>query len=100
MNENFFQSLQKLNAQAKQVQESLENITATGNSGGDMVSVVMDGHFMVQSVTIDESLLAEEHKKVLEEMVQAASIDATKKIREQIQQKVGGQWSSLMNFGG
>ncbi len=99
MNDNFFQSMQKLTEQTKQMQEKLAAIRVEGKTGGDLVVLTMNGHFLVESVNIDESLLTPEHKTVLEGMLIAASTDAVTKVREAIQASMGDQWSSLLNLG-
>ena len=44
----------------KNMAEKLKQQTATGEALGGMAQVVMNGHFEVESIKIDESLLKEE----------------------------------------
>lgn len=67
----------------KNMAEKLKQQTATGEAAGGMVQVVMNGHFEVESIKIDESLLKEE-KAFIEDVLKAAVNDATAKLRASI----------------
>ena len=64
----------------KNIMEKLKQQKATGEAGGGMVRVVMNGHFEVLSLELDDSLLKEE-KAFVAELIKAAINDATAQMR-------------------
>ena len=86
----------KIVQQAQKVQESLQkaqkeigNIEVTGEAGGGLVQVVINGRHEARRVSIDDSLLRDD-KDMLEDMVAAAINDAAHKLEKAIQEKVAG----------
>lgn len=71
----------------KNLAEKLKEQTATGEAGGGMVKVVMNGHFEVQSIEIDQGLLSE-NKKFVEDLIKAAVNNATSELRDGIAQQI------------
>ena len=86
---DFMKNLQSIQGQMEGMQEKLKNVTAIGSSGGDMVKVTINGHFEVLDVSISEICLDPRDVEVLEDLVQAAFIDASSKVREKIKNEVG-----------
>ena len=66
----------------QEMQKELENKSIEAESGGGMVKVVMNGKQIVQSINIDPSLLSEEEKDVLEDLIKAALNQAKEKVEE------------------
>lgn len=64
----------------KNMAEKLKQYKATGEAGGGMVKVHMNGHFEVESIELEESLLKEE-KAFVEDVVKAAVNHATSQLR-------------------
>lgn len=62
------------------MQTKLEGITVTGQSGGGLVQVGMNGKGVVQSVSIDPSLMKVEEREILEDLLVAAHADAKGKV--------------------
>lgn len=88
---NFFESIQQISSQVTQMKESLGRVVVEGDAGGGMVKISMNGQFVVQKVQIDDGLLQVDKKVLLEELVQAAFVNASGKIRAQLQNMVGNQ---------
>ena len=86
---DFMKNLQSIQGQMEGMQEKLKNVTAIGSSGGDMVKITINGHFEVLDVSISEICLDPRDVEVLEDLVQAAFIDASSKVREKIKNEVG-----------
>lgn len=63
----------------KNMAEKLKEHKASGEAAGGMVKVLMNGHFELLSLHIDDSLLSD--KAFLEDLVKAAINDATKQLR-------------------
>jgi DNA-binding YbaB/EbfC family protein len=75
-----FDMIKNASEMQKNMAEKLKSQTASGEALGGMVKVVMNGHFEVESISIDDSILKEE-KKFIEDVVKAAVNDATAKLR-------------------
>ena len=80
--------------QAQAVQENLQKaqaqvaqITATGEAGGGMVKVTLNGKHEARRVQIEPSVLAE-GQEMLEDLVTAAINDATHKLEAASQAKM------------
>ena len=79
---NMMKKVQEMQNKMQEVQKELENKTVEANAGGGMVSVVMNGKNQVQSINIDPSILKQEEKEVLEDLIKAALNQAKEKVEE------------------
>lgn len=88
-----FASLSKAAERLKNGMESLrekaQQTLVTGESGGGLVKVTMNGAFIVQRIDIDESLLTD--KIILQDLIVAAMNIA----REKAEKSMQDQMSSL-----
>jgi DNA-binding YbaB/EbfC family protein len=82
------QQAQKMQQEMKKAQEELARMEVTGQAGGGMVSVVMNGQHAVKRVSIDPSLA--DDMEMLEDLVVAATNDAVNRIRENSEQQMAG----------
>ena len=87
--------------QAQAVQENLQKaqaevaqITATGESGGGMVKVTMNGKHEVSRVQIEPALMSED-REVLEDLVAAAINDATHRVGIAVSEKMAGAMAGM-----
>ena len=62
-----------------EVQKKIEETEVEGNSGGGVVSVIMDGKHNLKKIKIDPNLIDKNEIEVLEDLIVAAVNDATKK---------------------
>ena len=79
---NMMKKVQEMQSKMQEVQKELESKTVEANAGGGMVSLVMNGKQQVQSINIDPSLLNEDEKEVLEDLIKAALNQAKEKVDE------------------
>ena len=70
------------------MQERMQAITSTGSSGGDMVSVEINGQMEVLKVTITSEVVDPEEITMLEDLILAAFSDASAKIKEKIREEM------------
>ncbi|MBF0178437.1 MAG: YbaB/EbfC family nucleoid-associated protein [Magnetococcales bacterium] len=70
------------------LQEELAGVTVTGQSGGGMVQVVMNGKQEVSRVKIDPSVVDADDLEMLEDLVVAAINDAQRKVQETAQESM------------
>src|SRR5210317_483191 len=82
------QQAQKMQQEMQKAQQELANLEVTGQAGGGMVSVVMNGQHAVKRVTIDPSLA--DDIEMLEDLVTAATNDAVNRIRQASEQQMSG----------
>ena len=85
--------------QAQQLQERMQQEMATikveGAAGGGMVTVVVNGHKQVQSLTIDPESVSKDDVEMLQDLIVAAVNDALRKVDDELKNKVGGIMSGL-----
>lgn len=79
---NMMKKVQEMQNKMQEVQKELESKTMEANAGGGLVSIVMNGKHQVQSINIDPSLLKEDEKDVLEDLIKAALNNAKEKVDE------------------
>lgn len=85
---------QQLQANMQKAQEQLGALEVTGESGGGMVKVVMNGRHEVRRVQIDPSLDRSD-REMLEDLVAAASNDAVRRVAEAVQQHMTGAMGGM-----
>jgi DNA-binding YbaB/EbfC family protein len=90
-------NIQAMMKQAQQMQEKLQHevslIRVEGSAGGGMVTIKMDGHKNVLGVKIDPEVAGD--IEMLQDMVTAASNDATRKVDEESSKKMGGMLGGM-----
>ncbi len=78
---DIFKNLQNLQSQMTGVQDKMKDVFATGFSGGDMVSIEMNGAMEVTKVKISKDIVDPEDITMLEDLIMAAFTDASTKIK-------------------
>ncbi len=90
-------NMQQMMKQAQQMQEKLAQeialIRVEATAGGGMVTVQMDGHKNLLSVKIEPEVAGD--VEMLQDMIVAACNEATKKVDEQSQSKMGGMLGGM-----
>ena len=85
---------QQLQDRMQKAQEQVGAIEVTGESGGGMVKVVMNGRHEVRRVEIDPSVAASD-REMLEDLVAAACNDAARRVGEAVQQHMAGAMGGM-----
>jgi DNA-binding YbaB/EbfC family protein len=80
------QQAQKMQQEMQKAQQELANMEVTGQAGGGMVSVVMNGQHAVKRVTIDPALA--DDIEMLEDLVVAAVNDAVNRVKESAEKQM------------
>jgi len=91
---NLMKQAQKMQEEMQKAQEQLAQQEVTGEAGGGMVRVVMNGRHEVRRVNIDESLMGDE-REMLEDLVAAATNDAVHKVADKMQESMSGLTAGL-----
>jgi DNA-binding YbaB/EbfC family protein len=82
------QQAQRMQDDLKRAQEELAKLEVTGQSGGGVVSVTMNGRHEVRRVQIDRKLFADD-PEMAEDLVAAAINDAVNKVAAASAQRMG-----------
>jgi DNA-binding YbaB/EbfC family protein len=87
--------------QAQQMQEKMQalqlelaQLEVTGEAGGGLVKVTLNGRHEARRVEIDPSLVAED-RSVLEDLIAAAMNDAVRRVERAQQDKMAGLTAGL-----
>ncbi len=91
---NLLKQAQTVQQNIQKAQEQVAQITATGESGGGMVKVTMNGKHEVARVQIEPPLMSED-REVLEDLIAAAINDATHKVGVAVNEKMAGAMAGL-----
>ena len=86
---NLMKQAQKMQEDMQRAQEEIAAMEIQGQSGGGLVSVVMNGRHELHKVSIDDSLIGDD-KEMLEDLIAAAVNDATQKVDAATRDKMGG----------
>ena len=78
---------QEMQVNMQKAQEEVAKLEVEGESGAGMVKVLMTGKHDLRKVTIDPSIM--DDKEMLEDLIAAAVNDATRKVEEQTNAKMG-----------
>ena len=86
-------NIQKMMKQAAQMQERMQRELAAleveAAAGGGMVSVRMNGHKHLLGITIEKDVLDPADPEMLQDLVVAAFNEASRKVDEATQEKMG-----------
>lgn len=82
------QQAQRMQEDMKRAQEEIAKLEVTGQAGGGMVSVTMNGRHEVRRVAIDRKVMAED-PEMTEDLIAAAFNDAVNKVAAAREEKIG-----------
>ena len=85
----------QLQSKMQAMQEELGNVEVEGISGGGLVAVRMTAKMDVKSVKIDASLMKQDEREVLEDLLVTAFADARRKAEAAMQEKMQGLTGGL-----
>ncbi len=91
---NMMKQAMALQANMKKAQEEIANMEITGESGGGMVKVTMNGKHEVKRVQIEPQVVSED-REMLEDLIAAAINDAVNKVDQQSQQRMSSVMSGV-----
>ena len=91
--------IQRMMKQAQEMQERLKQqmntLRVEATSGGGMVTVVVNGQKVVQSIRVDPEVVSKDDVGMLQDLIVAAVNDANRKVDEALQQQMGGLLGGL-----
>jgi len=86
---NLMKQAQKMQEDMQKAQNEIAAMQIEGQSGGGLVTVVMNGRHELHRVSIDDSLIGDD-KDMLEDLVAAAVNDAVQRLESATKEKLGG----------
>jgi DNA-binding YbaB/EbfC family protein len=96
---NPFGNPQKMMKQLQQAQERIQleiaALSIEASAGGGMVKVEMDGQKQLKSLALDREVVNPDDIEMLQDLILAAINDATRKVDEAVQEKIGGLTGGL-----
>lgn len=85
---NIMKQAQQLQSRMATMQQELEAAEVEGRAGGGMVTIVMSGKGEVKKVSVDPSLMKEDEREILEDLIVAACADAKSKAEQLAAEKM------------
>lgn len=87
--------IQELQTKALEAQEALGEQTVSASVGGGAVTVVMTGHYKLQSIAISPDVIDPEDPEMLQDLIIAAVNEASDKAGELAAQSLAGLTGGL-----
>ena len=72
----------------QEIQESLASLEVEGTAGGGMVKIIMNCKNEVKKIELDPSIIKEEEKQMMEDLIVAALNDAKTKAEEKSKEEM------------
>ena len=94
--QSIMRQAQKMQEDLEKAQQELEQTQVVGSAGGEMVKVTMNGKKEFISISLKREAVDPDDVEMLEDLISAAMLDASKKAEELSQNKLG----SFGNLGG
>ena len=79
----------------EEMQQKMEALRVQGTAGGGMVKVDVTGTKRVLKVTIEPQLAKENDLEMLQDLIQAATNDALRKVDDTVKDQLGGMAGAL-----
>ena len=97
-------ALQQMLTQFRQMQESLQkqvdSVHVEASSGGGMVVVQMNGQKVITSLKIEPEVFASKDQEMLQDLVQAAFNEASRRVDEELSRQMKSLGSQMQTLGG
>lgn len=85
---DMMKQVEAMQSRMSELQAKLEAATVTGQSGGGLVKVTLNGKGAMTGLVIDPSLLKADEKEILEDLIVAAHADAKAKVEQVMAQEM------------
>ena len=79
---------QEMQKKMQEMQESLASLEVEGTAGGGMVKIVMNCKNEVKKIELDPSIIKQEEKQMMEDLIVAALNDAKTKAEEKSKEEM------------
>jgi DNA-binding YbaB/EbfC family protein len=82
--------MKQLQQTQERIQQEISALSIEASSGGGMVRVTMSGEKKIQSLTIDPEVVTRDDVEMLQDLILTAVNEATHKVDQTVQEKIGG----------
>jgi DNA-binding YbaB/EbfC family protein len=79
----------------EEMQQKMETLRVEGSAGGGMVTVQASGTKHILKVSIEPQVIRDDDIEMLQDLIQAATNDALRKVDEALKQQLGGMAGAL-----
>ncbi len=79
---------QQMQSRMSDIQEKLQQKTATAQSGGGMIRVTADGTGNIREIDLDPEVVDPEDVEMLEDLILAAVSEAQRRAKEQMEEEM------------
>lgn len=79
----------------QRLQQQMTELRVQASSGGGMVTVTVNGHKHLLTVTIDPEVISRDEVEMLQDLIVAAVNDAHRKVDDELKRSIGGMMSGL-----
>lgn len=80
--------VKEMQSKMQEMQEGLSSLEITGQAGGGLVKVTLNGKGTLTATDIDHSLLKGEEKEILEDLIVAAHADAKGRLEQLVAEEM------------
>ncbi|MBI5326048.1 MAG: YbaB/EbfC family nucleoid-associated protein [Ignavibacteriae bacterium] len=98
--QGILEKVQKVQQDMEAARQKVNAMTVSADSGGGMVTVVMNGANQVQSIKISKEVVNPEDVEMLEDLVVAATNKAVKAAQDMVSEEMGKVTPMLPNIPG
>ena len=81
---------QAMQAKINEAQKKLEAMEVEGSAGGGMVKLTLSGKHALVAIAIDPSLMKEDEREIVEDLIKAAHDDARRKLEDAQNEEMKG----------
>lgn len=92
---DLFKNSQAIKEQLEKTKDEIMSLTATGSSGGRMVTVTVNGKFEMIDIHLDPICVDNRDVKMLEDLIVAAQHDAVSNMQELVKAKTSSLVSGM-----
>ncbi len=87
---NMMKQAQKMQEDVQRAQAEIAQLEVTGESGGGLVAVTLNGQHDCKRVKIDPSLMEDDDQEMLEDLIAAAINDSVQKLAAETKERMSG----------
>lgn len=97
---DMFGKLSEMQNKMKEIQSNLKNVEVEAEAGGGMVKVTANGNREIVKIELDDDVVAEDDKEMLEDLIVAGVNKALEKAEEASKEKMQEAYKDMLPGGG